>query len=120
MLFVMVAEALTRMVLAAQYQGLIIAFKVKSYSHEIPILQYADDTFMMDAKVEEIDNITAVVLWFEAVAGLDIIIRKTKMFKANDCDNFEDQVTGWGCQWRELPSAYLGLPLAADFKAKEM
>lgn len=68
MLFVIVAEALTRMTLRAQDVGLISGFRAHPDSKEILIVQYADDTLIMfDAKAVEIDNVRAVLLWFEAL-----------------------------------------------------
>lgn len=120
-LFVIVAEVLSRMTLRAQDLKLLTDFKVKANSEAIPITQYADDTLIfIDAKESSIENHRAILLWFEAFAGLGMNAKKMKIFKINDCEDFVEVMSDWGCNEDTLPTSYLGLPLAAGNKAKEM
>lgn len=74
----------------------------------------------MEAKAEAVDNLRAVLLWFDAVANLSINVHKTKMYSVNASHEFEDEMADWGCQWGELLTTYRGLPLAAGYKLRSV
>lgn len=47
--------------------------------------------------------------------GLSLNVR-TYLFKINECPNFQEQADAWG----ELSTTYLGLPLGAGIKSKDV
>lgn len=121
MLYVLVAEALNRMVLRAQDVGLFTGFQVSSFREAIPVIQCADYTLLLiDANEASIEHLMAVLLWFAAISGLSMNSNKTKLFKVGNCQDFDILMAECGCLWRTLPTAYVGLLLAAGFKSSEM
>ncbi|KAL5728306.1 hypothetical protein ACHQM5_001405 [Ranunculus cassubicifolius] len=117
MIFVLAAEVLTRMVVNAQSEGLLCGFKVSPTSEPISILQYADDTLVfVDAKKEMVENLRAIMEWFELLSGLKVNYEKSSCFLVNEVADVEALKKVWCCDHRRLPGIYLGLPLGAKFK----
>lgn len=85
------------------------------------MLQYTDNTILfVEDDREFADNLKAMVLWLSAVLGLILNIRKTKVFLVNN-PQYLQQVHGlWNCQIASLPDLYLGAPLGANYKNKEV
>ena len=72
-LFVIVAEALSRMVAEAEKQNLIKGFRVNRTAPSISHLQFADDTLIFcEANEDQIRNVKVSLICFEAVSGLKI------------------------------------------------
>lgn len=121
MLFSIVAEALTNIILRVQDLALLSGFKASNSNEPIPISQSTDDTLLMvDSRTEDIKNKRAILLWFEEFASLRMNVLKTKLFKVNEGHALAHEIQDWGCSWETLPSSYLGLPLAAGYTAKIM
>ena len=79
--FVIIAEALSKMVGKAAQEGLIGGFRVAGSTPLVTHLQYADDTLIFcEANEDHIRNVKAILLSFEAVSGL-----KINFFKKQAC-----------------------------------
>ena len=56
-------------------------------------------------------------MWFEAMLGLKINLKKSEMIPIEELDNVEDLACEIMCKVGKLPSSYLGLPLGASYKS---
>jgi exonuclease III len=121
LLFVLVMEALSRMVNATVEQGLISGFSVGGrvfsdlvVSHSL----FADDTLIFcEACPEQLHYVRLILLCFEAVSGLKVNLGKSEMVAVGDVGNIGTLAAFLGCRVAGLPMKYLGLPLGAAYKA---
>uniref|UniRef100_A0A2N9GDX6 Reverse transcriptase domain-containing protein n=1 Tax=Fagus sylvatica TaxID=28930 RepID=A0A2N9GDX6_FAGSY len=124
LLFVIVMEALSRMMSKVVECDLLSGFQVGSMdSHLVRVshLLFADDTLIFsDAKPDHIFNLRLLFTWFEAVSGLKINFNKSEMVPVGSVPNLEDLAGIMGCKIIQLPMTYLGLPLGANFKSKSI
>lgn len=65
-------------------------------------------------------DILDVFCGFEAVSRLHVNLGKTELFQVGDVPNIDNLAWILGCKLGFLPSFYLGLPLGAKFKSKEV
>jgi hypothetical protein len=124
LLFVIVMEALSRIMDRAIRGGLFSGFMVGSPQNQqvlISHLLFADDTLIFcDADLSQLAHLRSVFLWFEAVSGLRINLGKSEMVPVGEVSNLEELALILGCKVAPLPMKYLGLPLGAPFKAKSI
>jgi exonuclease III len=121
LLFVLVMEALSRMVNATVEQGLISGFSVGGrvfsdlvVSHSL----FADDTLIFcEACPEQLHYVRLILLCFEAVSGLKVNLGKSEMVAVGDVGNIGTLAAFLGCRVAGLPMKYLGLLLGAAYKA---
>jgi hypothetical protein len=120
LLFVIVMEALSRLLDRAVREGLCSGFtvgKTDETSLMVSHLLFADDTLLFcDADSEQISNLRYVFSWFEVCSGLKINLSKSEIVSVGDVPNIEDIREILGCKLALLPMKYLGLPLGANFK----
>jgi hypothetical protein len=124
LLFVMVMEALSRMVNATVEQGLIAGFSVGErvfsdlvVSHSL----FADDTLIFcEACMEQICYVCLILLCFEAVSGLKVNFGKSELVAVGEVGSIGTLAAYLGCRVANLPMKYLGLPLGAAYKAVSM
>uniref|UniRef100_A0A2N9FVR5 Reverse transcriptase domain-containing protein n=1 Tax=Fagus sylvatica TaxID=28930 RepID=A0A2N9FVR5_FAGSY len=120
LLFVIVMEALSRLMDRAVRGGYLSGFKVgNSEGGNIMVthLLFADDTLMFcDAVSSQIEQLGCVLTWFEAISGLKINLGKSEMVPVGEVSNMEALAGILGCHCASLPMKYLGLPLGAKFK----
>jgi hypothetical protein len=124
LLFVLVMEALSRMVNVTIEQGLLSGFFVGErvpldlvVSHSL----FADDTLIFcEAYPEQIQYVRLILLCFEAVSGLRVNLGKSKLIAIGEVDNIGALANILGCSVAALPMKYLGLPLGATYKATSM
>uniref|UniRef100_A0A2N9HIT7 Reverse transcriptase domain-containing protein n=1 Tax=Fagus sylvatica TaxID=28930 RepID=A0A2N9HIT7_FAGSY len=120
LLFVIVMEALSRMMDQAVRGGYLSGFKVgNSEGSNVMVthLLFADDTLMFcDAAPSQIEQLGCVLTWFEAISGLKINLGKFEMVPVGVVSNMEALAGILGCHCASLPMKYLGLPLGAKFK----
>uniref|UniRef100_A0A2N9GA24 Reverse transcriptase domain-containing protein n=1 Tax=Fagus sylvatica TaxID=28930 RepID=A0A2N9GA24_FAGSY len=94
LLFVIVMEALSRMMSKVVECDLLSGFQVGSMdSHLVRVshLLFADDTLIFsDAKPDHIFNLRLLFTWFEAVSGLKINFNKSEMVPVGSVPNLED------------------------------
>jgi endonuclease/exonuclease/phosphatase family metal-dependent hydrolase len=120
LLFVIVMEALSRLLDRAVREGLFLGFSVGTLAANslmVSHLLFADDTLIFcGADSEQISNLRYVFTWFEAVSGLKINLSKSEIVPVGDVPHLEELVQLLGCKQSVLPMQYLGLPLGATFK----
>jgi hypothetical protein len=122
LLFVIVMEALSRLLDRVVWEGLCLGFTVgKSDETSLMVshLFFANDTLIFcDADSDQISNLRHVFSWFEVCSGLKINLSKSEIVSVGDVPNIEDIREILGCKLALLPMKYLGLPLGANFKEK--
>ncbi|KAL4283563.1 hypothetical protein GQ457_16G029270 [Hibiscus cannabinus] len=115
MLFNIVGESLNQMLSKAVRNGLFSGFVVGrgSNSVEITHLQFADDLMIFcDASLVQVHNIKRVLRVFELASGLQLNLKKCRIFGINIPDSVtSDWAAVVGCDVGHFPAEYLGLPL---------
>lgn len=120
LLFSLVAEALSLLLIKADNLDLIRGFSFSSNDVRVNSLQYADDTLaLVDGPIQMVENLKSLLLWFEASSGLHVNCEKTQAFQINAYEDWEQVLEIWKCTPGLLPDFYLGLPLASGFKKRE-
>jgi hypothetical protein len=123
-LFVLVMEAFSRMLGAFNDRGLISGFSVGSREQDrvtMSHLLFADDTLVFcGANVSQIRHLGALLVCFEAAAGLKVNLSKSVLVPVGLVENVGQLAGLLGCGYGEVPLKYLGLPLGASFKLKTM
>uniref|UniRef100_A0A2N9EUU7 Reverse transcriptase domain-containing protein n=1 Tax=Fagus sylvatica TaxID=28930 RepID=A0A2N9EUU7_FAGSY len=124
MLFIIVMEALSRMLERAVAGGYISGFSVGnstgvelSISHSL----FADDTLIFcGANSEQAWYLRGVFIWFQAISGLKINLSKSELVPVGQVTNVPELAGILGCRVASLPLTYLGLPLGASYKSKSI
>lgn len=121
MLFVLVMEAFSRLMLKAKEGGCIDGFSVSTSSGDsmsISHLLFADDTVVFcDANIDQMCHLKCILLCFEAISGLRINLAKSETVNIGTVANIESMAGILGCRISSLPMKYLGLPLGAPYKS---
>ena len=124
LLFVLIMEALSRMMNKAIEEGLLSSFHVGALGSDllcISHLLFADDTLIFsDANPNHILHLRLLFSWFEAISRLKINLSKSEMVPVGQVPNIEVLADILGCNITQLPMSYLGLPLDAKFKSKQI
>ncbi|XP_059284805.1 uncharacterized protein LOC132038094 isoform X2 [Lycium ferocissimum] len=115
---------LNDMLKTAQTNRWIKGFNVSTMSGdnlEISHLQYADDTLIVcDADIEQLKILRVIFILFEAISGLHINWNKSFLYPVNEVTNINMLAGILGGKVGELPTIYLGMPLGAKRKSKEL
>ncbi|XP_028061851.1 uncharacterized protein LOC114265286 [Camellia sinensis] len=120
LLFILVMEALGRLLARAVQAGLLNGFEVGVAPGNVTVshLFYADDALIFcDAKEAQIGHLRCVLLCFEAVSGLRINLAKSELISVGQVTRSSVLAAILRCKVVSLPVTYLGLPLGASFKA---
>ena len=124
MLFVIVMEALSRLIDKAIGIGLSSRFSVGGVATvplEISHLLFADDTLIFcEADPDHLFHLRSILIWFEASSGLRVNLGKSELVQVGDVPILEELADILGCKTTTLPMKYLGLPLGAKFKLKDI
>jgi hypothetical protein len=124
LLFVIVREALSKLLTATVQRGFLSGFSVGSRRSEvvnISHLLFADDTLVFcGANPKHLCYLRALFLHFEVVSGLKINLAKSVLVPVGCVDNVDGLASILGSGVSSLPLKYLGLPLGASFKAKSI
>uniref|UniRef100_A0A2N9I916 Reverse transcriptase domain-containing protein n=1 Tax=Fagus sylvatica TaxID=28930 RepID=A0A2N9I916_FAGSY len=84
-------------------------------------LLFADDTLIFcEADPEHIVHLRSILLWFEAISGLRANLGKSELVQVSEVPFLEELADIMGCKTSTLPMKYLGLPLGAKFKSKDI
>nr|XP_023874649.1 uncharacterized protein LOC111987174 [Quercus suber] len=122
LLFVLVMDALGRMLDKAVHEGRMSGFRVgdlEGRSLAVSHLLFADDTLIFcDADLDQILILRMILIWFEVVSGLKINFGKSELVPVGAVHNIELLLIVLGCKQGTLPMKYLGLPLGAKVKDK--
>jgi hypothetical protein len=122
LLFLLVIEALSRMLAKAVERGFISGFSVgNSIENLVTIshLLFADDTLIM-CGVDPIQlwHLRGVFIWCQAISGLKVNLSKSELVSVGNVPNVTELASILGCRISTFPLTYLGLPLVATFKRK--
>jgi hypothetical protein len=124
LLFVLVMEALSRWMDKAVDSGYLEGFHVDNSnvsSLKVSHMLFADDTLVFcGATRDQLYHLKGVLLCFEAVSGLCINLGKSEIVPVGPVVDVEDLAQVLGGQIASLPMKYLGLPLGAKYKSKEI
>ena len=124
MLFVIVMEAFSRSIVKANGVGMLSGFSVESIDSdplEVSHLLFANDTVIFcEADLDHLFNLRPVLIWFEATSGLQINLGKSELLPIGEVPDIEELADILECKTSKLPMMYLGLPLEAKFKAKDI
>ncbi|XP_028065894.1 uncharacterized protein LOC114268862 [Camellia sinensis] len=120
LLFILVIEALSKLLVGAMHEGLLEGFAVGSLSRTpigISHLLYADDVLIFcGVEVEQVGYLRYLLLYFEVVLGLWVNFRKSELIPVGEVDRLPILAAVLECKVLVLPVLYLGLPLGASFK----
>ena len=84
-------------------------------------LLFADDTMIFShSNSDHILHLRFLFTWFEAISGLKINLSKSEMVPMGQVPNIDVLAVILGCNITHLPMNYLGLPLGAKFKSKQI
>jgi hypothetical protein len=118
-LFVIVMEALSRMISVSIDNGFLSSFSMGSRLPELVNVSYLlfayDPLVFCGANSDHVHSLRALFICYEVVLGL-----KVNMAKSVTMDNMGDLASILSCGTSSLPLKYLGLPLMACFKAKSI
>ena len=124
LLFVLVMEALGRMLDKAVHEGRMSGFSVgnlEGRSMAVSHLLFANDTLIFyEANLDQFLILRMILIWFEAVSGLKINLGKSEFVPVGVVHNIDLFLVFLGCKQGSLPMKYLGLPLGAKFKDKSI
>ena len=124
LLFMVVMEALNKLLLRAEEGQFLRGFEVRGRSNNslmISNLLFADDTLIFcDADLDQIGYLKCTLLCFEAVSGLKVNLGKSEMVLIGDVPNIQELAAMLDCRISALPMNDLGLPLGARYKSKAL
>ena len=123
-LFVLVMEALSRLMDKAVHENLGEGFAVNNHNRpelKISHLLFANDTLIFcGAERDQLLHLKGVLMCFEAVSGLHINLGKSEIVPVGTVQGIHDLAQVIGGRITTLPMKYLGLPLGARYKTKEI
>lgn len=113
-LFNFVADCLTKMILQAQRNGLIVGLVEHIIPHGVAILQYVDDTIIcLHHDLQKARNLKLLLYLCEMMAGLKINFNKNEIIMVNDHENMAlTYAEIFNCQIGYFPIKYLGVPVS--------
>ena len=124
LLFVLVMDALGRMLDKAVLEGRLFGFSVgnlEGRSMAVSHLLFADDTLIFcKADLDQIMILRMILIWFEVVLGLKINLGKSEIVPIGVVHYIDLFLVDLGCKQGSLPMKYLGFPLGAKFKDKSI
>lgn len=87
----------------------------------VSYLQFADDIIIFcDNSQRQIRMLRCLLRCFDVVSGLCLNLGKSCLIGIEEVPNLDQLVANLECRQRNLPSTYLGLPLGASYKKKEV
>jgi hypothetical protein len=119
-MFVIIMQALGRMIFAAVNGGLLSLFFV-GMGTNISHIQFADDTLIFyEFDPSHLCNLWGLFLCFEVVLGLKTNLAKSELVHVRNVDNVTELAWILGYGVASLPLKHLGLLLGASHKAKHI
>jgi hypothetical protein len=117
-LFVIVMEALSKMITATVDRGLLSGFSAGSRPPTVNIshLLFVDDTLIFGgANPNHLRYLRVLLLFFEAVSDLKINLAKSVLVHVGIVDIVDELAGILGCRTSSLLLKYLGIPLGASY-----
>lgn len=113
LLFNLVADVFTRMLMKAAEQGLISGLLPQVVDGGIISLQYADDTLLfLENDIEKISNLKWILVCFEQMSGMKINYEKSDLLTIGMSEDDSNTIAKvFCCKKSEFPLKYLGVPL---------
>jgi hypothetical protein len=88
-----------------------------SEAMEVSRLSFANDTLIFcEPKVEQLQNLRCLLLYFAAVLGLKINLLNSVIVPTGEVEDVEGLSRILGCGVESLPLTYLGLPSGAPYR----
>lgn len=110
-LFNMAAECLTKMILKAQANKMIVGMAPDLIENGVVVLQYADDTVLCIN--HEPDKAINLKLLFELMSGLKVNYSKSEIFSVGSDNSIVEFYSDlFGCPVGNLPMKCLGVPVS--------
>jgi hypothetical protein len=115
LLFNLVVDCLTRMVVKAQQNDLMTGLIKNLIPRGVAILQYANDMIMcLEHNVEKARNLKLLLYIFEQLSGLKINFGKSEILLVGRDDNIAMTYAEiFNCQIGSCPLRYLGVPITS-------
>jgi hypothetical protein len=116
LLFIVVMEALSKMLSGAVDSGRLSCFSMGSRPPMINIshLLFADDILVFcEANPDHLRFLRVLLVCFEAVSSLKVNLAKSLLVPVGNVDNVVELASILGCGTSSLPLKYLGMPLGA-------
>jgi hypothetical protein len=112
-LFNLAGECLTKMIINAQKNGLLVGMVPDLIENGVAVLQYADDTVLcLSHDLEKAVNLKLLLYMFELMSGLKINYAKSEIFMIGGDNNIAETYSSmFGCNIGSLPMIYLGMPV---------
>jgi hypothetical protein len=124
MLFVIVMEAFSRLIDKATNASMLSGFSVGNLDRApmvVSHLLFADDTLIFcEVDPTHLFHLRSILIWFEATSGLRINLGKSELVQVGEVPCLEELADILRCKTSKLPMKYLGLPLGAKFKSKDI
>lgn len=121
LIFLLVGVVLGVLIGRATEVGMIKGFFMDQGVDLVCHHQSADDTIIFyDNSQWQIRMLHCVLQCFKAVLSLCLNLTKSSLIAVGEVPNFDQLATDLGCRMGQLPTTYLGLPLGATFKQKEI
>jgi len=121
LLFVVILEALSWMLIATMDQGNLTGFSVGPRDSDALVvnhLLFADDMLIFyGAQEKQIRHLRCIFLCFDVALGLRINLEKLEIVPIGEKEDVEGLTQLLECRVASLPMTYLGLPLGASYKA---
>jgi hypothetical protein len=113
LLFNLVADILTRMLMKVAANGLISRLLPQVMDGGVISLQYADDTLLfLEDNLEKADNLKWLLLCFEQMTGMRINFDKSDLLTVRvEESRINEYSKIFCCKKGEFPIKYLGVPL---------
>ena len=120
-LFVIDMEVFSAFLKRVVEGGFLSGSRVKGRSEERVLIShvlFADDTLVFyKPSQDQLTYLSWLLIWFEAVSGLKINLKKSELIPVGRVENMDDLAWEFGCRLGSLPTTYLGMPLGAPFKS---
>nr|XP_016510137.1 PREDICTED: uncharacterized protein LOC107827506 [Nicotiana tabacum] len=120
MLFILVMDALSKMMDRAAAKGFLRGFSAPTgvpSARRVSHLLFAVDTLIFyDADMDQLTYLKQVLQWFQIVSGLKINLDKCEIFPVGEIANIDALSYVLRCKVGSPPTTYLGLPLGALHK----
>jgi hypothetical protein len=116
LLFIVVMEALSKMLSGAVDSGRLSCFSMGSRPPMINIshLLFADDILVFcEANPDHLRFLRVLLVCFEAVSSLKVNLAKSLLVPVGNVDNVDELASILGCGTSSLPLKTLGMPLGA-------